>query len=171
MVTIKALSLWQPWSSLMAIGAKKIETRSWSTPYRGLIAIHAAKRFQEMERLLLGQTRFFNALTADREPGDVIATAELADSLPLGCFVAVGRLNHCISTTHGAMFIPPKTDDEFWFGDYSEDRFMWVFNEIWKLSAPVYSRGQQGLWTLEEGVKDVIVAMLPEEVRESEFGE
>jgi len=27
-VTIKCLSLWQPWATLMAIGAKRIETRS-----------------------------------------------------------------------------------------------------------------------------------------------
>lgn len=30
-----AISLWQPWATLMAIGAKTIETRSWSTRHRG----------------------------------------------------------------------------------------------------------------------------------------
>ena len=38
---MKALSLRQPWATLVAIGAKQIETRSWSTAYRGTIAIHA----------------------------------------------------------------------------------------------------------------------------------
>jgi len=33
---IKALTLWQPWASLMALEEKKIETRSWSTKYQGL---------------------------------------------------------------------------------------------------------------------------------------
>lgn len=41
---MKALSLWQPWATLIANGAKQIETRSWSTSYRGPILIHAAKR-------------------------------------------------------------------------------------------------------------------------------
>jgi hypothetical protein len=41
---MKALTLWQPWASLIALGAKTIETRSWSTKYRGPLAIHAAKR-------------------------------------------------------------------------------------------------------------------------------
>lgn len=41
---IKALSLWQPWASLIAIGAKKIETRGWSTKYRGPLVICSAKR-------------------------------------------------------------------------------------------------------------------------------
>jgi hypothetical protein len=40
---MKVLSLTQPWATLAAIGAKKIETRSWSTAYRGPLAIHAAK--------------------------------------------------------------------------------------------------------------------------------
>lgn len=31
---MKAISLWQPWASLMAVGAKRYETRSWGTLYR-----------------------------------------------------------------------------------------------------------------------------------------
>lgn len=42
---MKALSLTQPWATLVAIGAKKIETRSWSTSYRGPVAIHASKGY------------------------------------------------------------------------------------------------------------------------------
>lgn len=44
---MKALSLHQPWASLVALGVKTIETRSWSTSYRGPLAIHAAKRTPE----------------------------------------------------------------------------------------------------------------------------
>ena len=40
---MKAISLWQPWASAIAIGEKTIETRSWWTPHRGALAIHAAK--------------------------------------------------------------------------------------------------------------------------------
>lgn len=38
---MKALTLHQPWASLIAVGVKRIETRSWSTSYRGPLAIHA----------------------------------------------------------------------------------------------------------------------------------
>lgn len=41
---MRALSLRQPWASLVTIGVKTIETRSWATKYRGPLAIHAAKR-------------------------------------------------------------------------------------------------------------------------------
>lgn len=40
---MKALTVHQPWATLIAIGAKRLETRSWSTSYRGPLAIHAAK--------------------------------------------------------------------------------------------------------------------------------
>src|SRR5579885_2158306 len=44
---MKALSLWQPWASLMADGRKKIETRHWRPPAWLLgqpLAIHATMR-------------------------------------------------------------------------------------------------------------------------------
>lgn len=46
---MKALTLWQPWASLIAIGAKTIETRGWSTSYRGPLAIHAAQRAPKVD--------------------------------------------------------------------------------------------------------------------------
>ena len=39
---MKAITIWQPWASMLACGAKQYETRSWATKYRGPIAIHAA---------------------------------------------------------------------------------------------------------------------------------
>ena len=55
---MKALTIWQPWASLLVSGQKKYETRSWATAYRGPIAIHAAMR---------PVRRTIDALAADRE--------------------------------------------------------------------------------------------------------
>lgn len=38
---MKALTLHQPWATLVAIGAKTVETRGWATKHRGPLAIHA----------------------------------------------------------------------------------------------------------------------------------
>jgi len=157
---MRALSLWQPWASLMAVGAKKIETRSWPTNYRGLVAIHASKRFAEEERMLLGQKRFHDALDLYYEIKD-----QRLD-LPLGAFIAVGRLHRVLSTTRDAVAIPSQNTDEFWFGDYSENRYMWVFDDIWKLKEPVYARGYQGLWAPSESERDVIEVMMPQDAVE-----
>ena len=42
---MKALTVRQPWASLIAAGVKTIETRSWATSFRGPLAIHAGKRW------------------------------------------------------------------------------------------------------------------------------
>lgn len=41
---MRGLTLHQPWASLVGLGVKTIETRSWSTAYRGPLAIHAGAR-------------------------------------------------------------------------------------------------------------------------------
>ena len=42
--TVKVLTIRQPWALLVALGVKTIETRSWSTKYRGPLTIHAGAR-------------------------------------------------------------------------------------------------------------------------------
>lgn len=45
MADVRAITLRQPWASLITVGAKTIETRSRSTKYRGPLAIHAGHRW------------------------------------------------------------------------------------------------------------------------------
>ena len=40
---MKALTVRQPWASLIISGAKRVENRSWPTRHRGPLAIHAGK--------------------------------------------------------------------------------------------------------------------------------
>ncbi len=40
---MKALTIQQPWASLIIIGVKRFEYRSWKTSYRGPLLIHAGK--------------------------------------------------------------------------------------------------------------------------------
>ena len=48
---MQAISVCQPWASLIVCGAKRIETRSWSTPHRGPLAIHVSKTFTPTAKL------------------------------------------------------------------------------------------------------------------------
>jgi hypothetical protein len=65
---MKAISLLQPWATLVAIGAKHFETRSWSTAFRGPLAIHASmgKQFINMRGndYICGDEPFCEILTA-----------------------------------------------------------------------------------------------------------
>jgi hypothetical protein len=42
---MKALSIQQPWASMIALGYKRVENRSWDTKHRGPTLIHAGKSF------------------------------------------------------------------------------------------------------------------------------
>lgn len=41
---MKALSIQQPWASIIAYGIKDVENRTWDTPYRGKFLIHASSK-------------------------------------------------------------------------------------------------------------------------------
>jgi hypothetical protein len=41
---MKALSVRQPWATLIISGQKTIENRRWTTPYRGPLLIHASQQ-------------------------------------------------------------------------------------------------------------------------------
>lgn len=85
---MKTLSLTQPWATLVAIGEKRIETRSWATNYRGPLAIHASKGFPRWAVELALTEPFRSTLAtagvkqlADLPTGAVIATCTLVDCL------------------------------------------------------------------------------------------
>lgn len=94
---MKALSLWQPWASAIALGSKRIETRDWPTRYRGLLAIHAAKRKHKGELPHFQCT--WNWCGALADAGLVMGGWQwLEDPLPFGAIVATCRLVDCRPT-------------------------------------------------------------------------
>jgi hypothetical protein len=139
----------------MAVGAKKIETRSWSTDYTGPIAIHAAKKWTRDLRDLTYDEPFATALRTEivrfREQG-------LKTSLPLGAIIGFGHLVGC-ERTETILRNPKKygyTDLEGEFGDFSEGRFGWIFEKMILLRDPLPTTGQMGLWNLDDSLVDTI---------------
>jgi len=148
---MKGLSLTQPWATLVAIKAKRIETRSWSTNYRGVVAIHAAKA---MPTHALDFCYSDPARTCLR---DALGPKIWRRELPLGAIIAVARLTDCRRIHEGqvsdawklgdTVFLP--TDErELAFGDYTAGRWMWFLCKIRQLSTPIPCRGALGLWEL-----------------------
>lgn len=145
--TIKGLVLWQPWATLLAIGAKKIETRSWASEYSGPVAICAAKRFpREAKELCMGEP-FMGALMGAGYSG----TSEL----PRGCVVAVGNLHltgQIIIPGNGDVLVRgqelPVEGDELEYGDYRAGRYGWVFSNVTRLDPPLSCIGARGLFDL-----------------------
>jgi hypothetical protein len=133
---MKALSVWQPWASLIAIGAKRIETRGWSTAYRGPLAIHAAKR------MTVGNSDF--ALSNLCQP--VWHAAGLTWPFPLGAIVAVARLAICVPVEAVGELAPRERT----FGDYRPGRFAFVLTDIRRIEPAIPWRGAKGLFDMPD---------------------
>lgn len=154
---MKALTLTQPWATLVAIGAKRIETRSWSTNYRGPLAIHAAKTFPKWARefttdpVCYEAVRYHGARSdADQRPADLLT------AYPLGAILATARLVNVLPTeivaNQGNVFsvsIEPVSPQELAFGDYKPGRFAWLLEDVRELPQPIRVKGALGLWNWE----------------------
>jgi hypothetical protein len=168
---MKAITLTQPWATLVAIGAKHFETRSWRTNHTGLLAIHAGKGIpaelggEPGFRRICAEQPFFAALSA--------AGYTSPASLPRGEVVALSNLRGCYTTN---MYQPDDGevirgwDDEYkkWkiepalheraFGDYSPDRYAWGLDEVINLAAGSADRypcrGWQQVWNLPDEIAE-----------------
>jgi hypothetical protein len=140
---MKALTLWQPWASLVAIGEKRVETRCWSTKYRGELAIHAAA---QLPPGWLGRSRYEQ--TFRQELGDVMLRSErnldsTIQSLPRGVVLCIVRLVTIQPTDQVADFLCER---ELIFGNYESGRYAWFFEMIKKFDDPVTAKGNRLLW-------------------------
>lgn len=157
---MKAITLTQPWATLIAIGAKRIETRGWPTQYRGPLLIHAAKGLASIggaEGLLaICQQPPFSDALRERYEGKTYGQA-----LPFGAAVAVCRLSDCVPTDPGMFEDEPLVmvhqtaharERERAFGDYSPGRYGFVLDDVVPLPQPIACKGALGLWAPPEHV-------------------
>ena len=130
-VTIKALPLWQPWATLVAIGAKHYETRAFAPPRIGLragqrIAIHACKTPEALE--LCGTWPFSSYVARP-------------DELPLGAIVALATIHDWEPTNAlaSSLGVPERQ-----FGDYQRGRYASQLTRVEALKQPIPFKGPQG---------------------------
>ncbi len=140
---MKAITLWQPWASLIAIGAKPIETRSWYAPQALVgqrLAIHAAARPVPASLIVeLSATLKDHGLLLQHLPhGAIVATAILE-----WCNRVVALENDWATTTNGRV-VPVDL-----FGDFTVGRYLWKLTEIQRIDPPPPARGGQRIWNYE----------------------
>jgi hypothetical protein len=143
---VKALPLWQPWASLVAVGAKRIETRHWRAPASLMgqrIAIHATKRTSEL-------------WLCEEEP---FSEYVVADELPLGAVIATVVLDRCREMTAESIATLERANPhEAAFGLYEVGRFAWVLRDVERLAVPVPFRGSQGIFDVPDHLLGAAVA-------------
>lgn len=128
---MKAITLIQPWATLVALGEKRIETRSWKTNFRGELAIHAGKR---IDKGVFNQP-FYNevlkkyGITPDNiKTSAIIATCKIAD------VIKTESLRYRIS------------EQELAFGNYEPNRFGWILEDLNQIEPIEDVKGMLGLW-------------------------
>ena len=121
---MKGLSLTQPWASLVDIKAKRLETRSWRTDYRGPLVICAAKGYPKWAQETYLEKPFLDALSPHFSN---------ARELPTGAALCLVNLLACVKTTelYRLDAIRFKIDaHEIHFGDFSEGRYAWALEHV-----------------------------------------
>lgn len=165
---MKAITLWQPWASAIATGAKCIETRSWKTNYRGELIIHASKRRNMAE--LLHYTQSNNWTGALSPLGASMKDGRPLDKLlPFGAAVAVCEIVDCKKTED---FDREELDrqkrhnygEPSWcereMGNFSPGRYGWVLSNVRPLVVPVQCPGLQRIWSVPEEFEQLIRTQL-----------
>jgi hypothetical protein len=161
---VKALTIRQPWATLIADGVKTIETRSWSTRHRGPLAVHAGLTkiagtdpgMADVYRPLLQPERA-GMLRRPLALGAVVATAVLADCVPMLVLGDDGdhHAPHlCLDSDGEAMLLldhgerdwENNAGDQLPFGDFAPGRWAWVLTDVQPFVTPIPAKGRQGLW-------------------------
>ena len=143
---MRAITIRQPWASLLVLGYKVFETRSWKTSYQGPIAIHAG---------LMPVRRTLGALAAQGKEGrEIVALMERllegrggVDHIPTGAIIGTARLERCNAVT--AEFVAGLSMQEFNLGDFTPGRYAWEFSDMSQIIRPIPAAGRQGLWNWE----------------------
>ncbi len=134
---MKTLSLLQPWASLVVLGHKTIETRSWSTAHRGELLIHAS--LGKKAGLIVNEDPFRKYIPEFTR-------------LPFGAIIGRVILEDLIRV-EDLLMSPAKINrlslEERAFGDYGAGRWAWILSEAEEFEKPIPIKGTLGLWEYE----------------------
>ena len=135
---MKALSLKQPWATMIVTGIKAIENRTWKSNYRGSLLIHASMTFDfEGAKWIVNKDPALNGFIyhSNHYKGGIIGKVKMVD---------------CIKKTevfdidfHALGFEDPETITEWFFGPYG-----FVFKDPIEFHEPIIYKGQLGIFEI-----------------------
>lgn len=126
---MKALSIWQPWASLIIAGPKRVENRNWGTPWRGPLLIHASKAQGEKPDW--------------QGPIDDIDGQPEFDALPFGALLGIVKLTACV------MYDEDKRVRRH---SWASGPVCWVMLDPQPFAEPIPYRGQRKLFDVPDDI-------------------
>ena len=125
---MKALTIKEPWASLIINGYKEYEFRSWKTNYRGKILIHAGKSLEK------DRAEKFKGYNLEYSSGEIIGEAELVD---------------CIKVTEEFDKKLKKINPVVYGNSGHVETYAWKLETIKKYDKKIPAKGQLGLWNID----------------------
>ncbi len=122
---MKALTLKQPWATLISEGLKEYEFRSWNTNYRGKLLIHAGVSIDKEE---------IKKYNYDYPKSRIVALVELID-----CIKIDDKFNKMI-----------KDKNSIVYGSKDREGYAWKLRLIKKVDDNKEIKGKLGLWNIED---------------------
>eukprot|EP00743_Colponemidia_sp_Colp-15_P006844 GILK01007381.1.p1 GENE.GILK01007381.1~~GILK01007381.1.p1 ORF type:complete len:799 (-),score=159.90 GILK01007381.1:73-2469(-) len=146
------LSMHQPWASLLVLGFKQAEGRSWHANHVGRLWIHAAAKVPEPEEI--AQVESFYESYYRSVKNRPAFPVEYPTSCLLGCVDVTDCLSH------------EQYVKRFPNGEENHSNFVFVCSNPRKLVVPIRLGGQHKLWKLDNAIlKGAQRALRPVDVR------
>lgn len=147
LTALPALSIRQPWASLIAAGDKSIELRNWATDYRGWIWLHASRQvdLKAMELLDLRAADF-----------------------PTGGLLGIGQLSTCQLIRSRSEWLVLKHEHRS-PGEFVAGVYAWSFDDVIALREKIAVRGELRLFTFDESTRHRLQIELTTSASNQEF--
>ena len=130
-----ALSVMQPWASLIVLGAKRIETRTWRTGFRGRLAVHSSSRLPR---------DYFDLCC--REPIRAALLRSPWNRPPRGVLLGTVEVRDCVRVED----LETLGEQERAMGDFSPGRWAWLLGDPQPLPWLVPVRGWPGVFEIDD---------------------
>jgi len=135
---MKVLSITEPMATLICLGKKKIETRSWKTNYRGELYIHAS--LTKIRKEWKDNKELMNLLdNSSLNYGNIICKCNLVD---------------CVYMDNEFINKIKKDNQEYICGIYEFGRYAWILENVEILDTSIKVKGHLGIWNYEEEIND-----------------
>ncbi len=128
MLYMKALTVKEPWASLIINGYKEYEFRSWKTNYRGRILIHAGLTLEE------DASKNFKDYNLNYGKGEIIGEATLTD-----CILVTDKLEDDLYKLNPLVYAKSKHSRVY----------AWKLEDIKVYNRRIPSKGRLGLWNYD----------------------
>lgn len=128
MLYMKALTVKEPWASLIINGYKEYEFRSWKTNYRGRILIHAGLTLEK------DASKNFKDYNLNYGKGEIIGEATLID-----CILVTDKLEEDLYKLNPLVYAKSKHSRVY----------AWKLEDIKVYNRRIPSKGRLGLWNYD----------------------